>query len=80
MSRPYVHLCLEDRRKIARWHDARMPVLGIAARLGRHRATIHRELKRNRFVDAELQHLSGCYPLNAQSKVEARRAGLRKLI
>lgn len=57
-----------------------MPVLEIAQRLGRHRATIHRELKRNRFVDAELQHLSGYYPLNAQSKAEARRAGLRKLI
>jgi len=80
MPRSYVHLSLEDRRKIARWHDARMPVLEIAARLGRHRATIHRELKRNRFVDAELQDLSGYYALNAQSKAEARRAGLRKLI
>lgn len=80
MPRSYVHLSIEDRRKIARWHDARMPVLEIAQRLGRHRATIHRELKRNRFVDAELQHLSGYYALNAQSKADARRAGLRKLI
>lgn len=80
MPRSYTHLSLEDRRKIARWHDAKMPVLEIAMRLGRHRATIHRELKRNRFIDAELQHLSGYYPLNAQSKAEARRAGLRKLI
>lgn len=80
MPRSYLHLSLEDRRKIARWHDARMPVLEIAQRLGRHRATIHRELKRNRFVDAELQNLSGYYALNAQSKAEARRAGLRKLI
>jgi IS30 family transposase len=80
MPRSYVHLSLEDRRKIARWHDAKMPVLEIAERLGRHRATIHRELKRNRFVDAELQYLSGYYALNAQSKTEARRAGLRKLI
>lgn len=51
-----------------------------AQRLGRHRATIHRELKRNRFVDAELQKLSGYYALNAQAKAEARRSGLRKLI
>lgn len=80
MPRSYVHLNLEDRRRIARWHDARMPVLEIARRLGRHRATIHRELKRNRFVDGELKHLSGYYALNAQSKVEARRARLRKLI
>lgn len=80
MPRSYVHLSLEDCRKIARWHDAKMPALEIAARLSRHRATIHRELKRNRFIDAELQHLSGYYALNAQSKSEARRAGLRKLI
>jgi hypothetical protein len=64
----------QTRRKIARWHDVRMPVLEIAAHLGRHRATINGELKRNRFVDAKLQHLSGYYALNAQSKAEARRA------
>ena len=80
MPRRYVHLSLEDRRKIARWRDAKMPVLEIAARLGRHRATIHRELKRNRFVDAELQDLSGYYAMTAQSICERRRAGLRKLI
>ncbi|OYU37831.1 MAG: IS30 family transposase [Pseudorhodobacter sp. PARRP1] len=80
MPRSYAYLSLEDRRKIDRWHDARMPVLEIAERLGRHRATIHRKLKRNRFVDAELQHLSGYCALNAQSKAEARRAGRRKLI
>lgn len=80
MPRSYIHLSLEDRRKIARWHDAKVPVLEIAQRLGRHRATIHRELKRNRFVDAELQKLSGYYALNAQAKAEARRSGLRKLI
>lgn len=80
MPRSYLHLSLEDRRNIARWHDARMPVLEIANRLGRHRGTIHRELKRNRFVDPELRHLSGYYALNAQNAANARRAGLRKLI
>ena len=80
MPRSYAHLSLEGRRKIARWHDANMPVLEIAHRLGLYRATIHRELKRDRFVDAELQDFSGYYALNAQSKSEARRAGLRKLI
>ena len=67
-------------RIAARSHDAKMLVLAIAERLGRHRATIHRVLKRNRFVDAELQHLSCYFALNAQSKAEARRAGQRKLI
>ena len=80
MPRSYAHLSHEDRRKIARWLDAKMPVLEMAHRLGRHRATIHRELKRNRFVDAELQHLSGYYALNAQTKAGGRRAGPRKLI
>ena len=80
MPRSYAHLSLEGRRKIARWHDAKMPVLEIAHRLGLYRATIHRELKRDRFVDAELQDFSGYYALNAQSKSEARRAGLRKLL
>lgn len=80
MPRSYVHLSLEDRRRIAHWHDAKMPVLEIAEHLGRHRATIHRELKRNRFVDAELQDLSGYYAMTAQSICERRRAGLRKLI
>ena len=42
-------------------------VLEIAARLGRHRATIHRELKRNRFVDAELQELSVYNAMTVQS-------------
>ena len=79
MARRYVHLSLEDRRKIARWHDAKVPVLEIAARLGRHRATIHRELKRDRFVDAELQDFSGYYALNAQSKSEARKSGLAEI-
>ncbi len=47
MPRRYVHLSLEDRRKIARWLDARMPVLAIAARLGRAPSTISREVARN---------------------------------
>jgi IS30 family transposase len=61
-------------------HDAKIPVLEIAQRLGRHRATINRELSRKRFIDAELQDLSGYYPLTAQSKAETRRTGLRKLV
>ena len=80
MPRSYNLLNLEERRKIARWLDAKMPVLEMAHHLGRHRSTIHRELKRNRLVDAELQYLSGYYALTAQSKAEARRSGLRKLV
>ncbi|MDH2328864.1 helix-turn-helix domain-containing protein [Cereibacter sp. SYSU M97828] len=63
MPTSYLHLDLEERRKIARWRDAKVPATEIAFRLGRHRSTIFRELSRNRFVDAELQHLSGYYAL-----------------
>ena len=44
MSKPYLHLDLEERRKIARWREAKVPATEIAARLGRHRSTIFREL------------------------------------
>jgi len=80
MSKPYLHLDLEERRKIARWHEAKVPATEIAARLGRHRSTIFRELSRNRFVDAELRYLSGYYALNAQNLAAERRANQRKLI
>ncbi len=80
MPAPYLHLDLEERRKIARWRDAKVPATEIALRLGRHRSTIFRELSRNRFVDAELQHLSGYYALNAQTIATDRRANLRKMV
>ena len=33
MGRCYPHLSLEDRRKLAKWHEAKMPVPEIADRL-----------------------------------------------
>lgn len=80
MSRSYLLLNLEERRKIARWREAKVSATEIARRLGRDRSTIFRELKRNRFVDAELQHLSGYYAVNAQAMAEERRANRRKLV
>ena len=35
MSRPYLQLNLEERRKIARWREAKVPATEIALRLGR---------------------------------------------
>ena len=80
MSKPYLHLDLEERRKIARWREAKVPATEISARLGRHRSTIFRELRRNRFVDDELHHLSGYYAVNAQNLASERRANQRKLV
>lgn len=80
MSKPYPHLDLAERRKIARWREAKVPATEIAARLGRHRSTIFRELSLNRFVDDELRCLSGYYAVNAQNLASERRANRRKLV
>jgi IS30 family transposase len=49
MLQPYRHLDLDERRTIFRLLGAKVPVAVIAARLGRHRSTIHREIHRNHF-------------------------------
>ncbi|MBW4708381.1 IS30 family transposase [Roseobacter sp. YSTF-M11] len=80
MGRYYPHLSLEERRKIDKWREARMPVPEIADRLGRAPSTIYRELKRNFYSDEELPNLNGYYALTAQAMSEKRRAIHRKMI
>lgn len=80
MPAPYLHLDLDERRQIACWHEAKVPATEIAIRLGRHRSTIFRELRRNRFVDPEIRHLSGYYAVSAQTLAAERRANRRKLV
>src|SRR4051812_7517945 len=58
--------------------EARRPVGEIAARLGRHPSTIHRELGRNRFRDGD-RGFCGYFPLNAQDLARRRRQRRRKL-
>lgn len=53
----YPHLSLEERRKLAKWLEARMPVPEIADRLGRAPSTIYCELIRNHYDDKELPEL-----------------------
>lgn len=43
----YDHLTLEERKLIFQLREAKISVPRIAERLGRHRSTIHRELRRN---------------------------------
>jgi len=76
----HTELELRERRAIEDMLNARMPVSKIAAEIGRHRSTVYREIKRNRFEDDELPHLSGYYGVNAQRTAKARRARRRKLI
>jgi IS30 family transposase len=58
MGSQYPHLSLEERRKIAKWRGAEMPVPEIADRLARAPSTIYRELKRNFYRDDELPQLN----------------------
>ena len=76
----YSHLTLEERRKIDKWYDARMPVPEIADRLGRAPSSIYRELKRNVYEDTEIPELNGYYSVTAQNAYGRRRAIHRKLI
>ena len=76
----HTELDLRERRKIEDLLVAKVPVAKIAAELGRHRSSIYREIKRNRFVDEELPYLNGYYGVNAQRLSQARRARRRKLI
>jgi IS30 family transposase len=80
MGRCYPHLSFQERIKIAKWREAKMPVPEIADRLGRAPSTIYRELKRNIFSDKELPELNGYYAMNAQGMYEKRRTVRRKLI
>ena len=75
----YVHLGLEERRRIFRLREAKVPVAEIAAALGRHRSTIHREIARNWWHDAEVPQAEGYWPLTAQDLAARRRRARAKL-
>jgi len=79
MRHTYSHIDLDERRKIARWRMAGISVEIIAEKLGRHRSTIFRELKRNMFVDKLMPDLNGYYCVTAHDMACERRAKLRKL-
>jgi len=80
----FQHLTLDERRSLFRMQEARLGVAEMAARLGRHRSTIPRELGRNRFRDPDAsrdsrRNMSGYYPVTAQDLARARRQRLAKL-
>ncbi len=80
----FQHLTLDERRSLFRMQEARLGVTEMAARLGRHRSTIYRELGRNRYRDPDAsrnsrRNMSGYYPVTAQDLARARRQRLAKL-
>lgn len=80
MERTYAHIDLDERRRIARCRTAKLSVEVIAEKLGRHRSTIFRELKRNQFNDDEIKDLTGYYCTIADQKSRERRSKQRKMI
>jgi IS30 family transposase len=54
MGTHYRHLKLDERRKLAKWLEAKMPISEIADRPGRDPSTIYRDIKRNRYTDDEV--------------------------
>jgi IS30 family transposase len=79
MPRIYGHLSLAERDRIMRLRDTRVPVSKIAAELGRHPATIYRELRRNFFFDDDA-YFRGYFGRVAHSKAAARRLSGGKII
>ena len=75
----YVHLGLEERRRIHGLREAKVPVAEIAAALGRHRSAIHREIRRNWWHDAEVPQAEGYWPLTAQDLAARRRRAQSRL-
>lgn len=74
------HLSLEERRIVAGLLHRKVSVTQIAIQLGRHRSTIHREIRRNFWHDPEVPMATGYWHMNAQHMAAARRSRQRKLI
>jgi transposase, IS30 family len=79
MKRSYSQIDLNEHRKIARWRVAGISIELMAARLGRHRSMIFRELKRNALEDPQMPDLNGYYCVTANDMALERRRKLRKL-
>ena len=88
MPQPYRQLSLDERRRLFRLIDARVPVAEIARSLGRHRSTLYREIRRNRvelepwlrrYRFYEHAYFDGYFPVTAQDLARARRQRLGKL-
>ena len=84
MGTHYSHIILSERRQICWILEAKVPVAAIARALGRHKATIHREISRNfyhtAFRDRWGHDHRGYYGLAAHRMAVQRRSRRRKLV
>jgi len=67
----YNHLTMDERRQIYRLTGQKISITEIAARLGRHRSTIFREIQRNWHNAGK--DCRGYFPVTAQDFCERRR-------
>ena len=74
------HVTFDERRIVAGLLHRKVSVAQIAVQLGRHRSTIHREIRRNFWHDPEVPMATGYWHMNAQSMTAARRSRQCKLI
>ena len=72
MPRTYHHPSVAERETIMRMRDARQSVVRIALQLGRHLATIYRELPRNFYHDDD-PYFRGYFGRVANDKAASRR-------
>ncbi|WP_037078244.1 helix-turn-helix domain-containing protein, partial [Rhizobium sp. CCGE 510] len=79
MSRTFSHLSFDERRSISRMLDQKFSQSEIARRLGRDRATISREIKRNYWHDQELPDAEGYWAMTANDMAHERRRRIGKL-
>lgn len=79
MKRTHSQIDMDERREIARWRMAGTGVEVITEKLGGHRSTIFRELRRNTFEDREMPDINGYYCVTANAMARERRAKLGKL-
>lgn len=81
MGQCYSQISFAERRRIQDLRDAKVPVAAIAEELGRHRSTIHREIRRNfyhdPFRDRWGKEYKGYYCTSAQKYARDRRARRR---
>lgn len=80
MKTCFSHLTFADRRQSERWRQMKMSGDEMARRLGRHRSTVFRDLRRNRHHDAEIPELSGYWGLLAHETAQRRRFRRRKMV
>jgi len=80
MRRTFTQLTQDERRTLAQLLQKKTPKTQIAEILGRDRSTIHRELKRNWWHDAEIPEADGYWHTTAQTLATGRRTRQRKLV